>query len=109
MLLELFLLTTIICFIIDYSGFIQSIEYGISKLLKVNPSRVRIPKPFSCSLCSTFWAGIIYLAITNNFTILYISYISLLAYSTKHISGIMHYIDDAISYIEDKLYKLLNL
>lgn len=43
---------------IFYSGFPSEIESMISKRLKLGT--FRIPKPFGCQLCSTFWACLIW-------------------------------------------------
>lgn len=52
-------------FLIDYSGIIDSFESFIQKhstgLLKF----FKVPKPFSCSLCMTFWTGLILLILES--------------------------------------------
>lgn len=62
MLTNLFFIAVICVIIIDISGFIEGIE---SLLTKVLGYKVRIPKPFSCSMCSTHWIGLIYLIFTH--------------------------------------------
>ena len=79
-LIKLLIIQFIIVFIIDLSGVIDELEKMIAKWLKV--PKVRIPKPFSCSLCSTWWIGIIYLIVMGQFTILMLGYVALLAYLT---------------------------
>lgn len=79
-LVNLLVITFIIVFIIDLSGIIDELEKMIAKWLKV--TKVHIPKPFSCSLCSTWWLGLLYLIIIGQFTIPYIGYVALLAYLT---------------------------
>ena len=54
------MITVIICFIVDISGIIESIEWWLSKWLKGN---VKIPMPFSCSLCMSWWIGLIWIII----------------------------------------------
>lgn len=44
-------------FIIDLSGFIQAVEEIISRFIK--PYQFHIPRPFSCSLCMTWWVCVI--------------------------------------------------
>lgn len=79
-LLDLLIIQMVIVFIIDLSGIIDELEKMLAKWLKV--SKVRIPKPFSCSLCSSWWTGLIYLIIIGQFTIPMIGYVALLAYLT---------------------------
>lgn len=85
MILELLLITTIICFIIDISGIIESIEWWLSKWLKVP---CKIPKPFSCSLCMSFWIGIIWISIFE-FTLFNLLFVCLFAMMSEEITQIL--------------------
>ena len=79
---NLLILTCLCVFVIDYSGFIGEMETLLTKWFK-SPLPLRIPKPFSCPLCSSFWTGLIYLAITGNFTLPWIGAVAALSASTK--------------------------
>ena len=79
---DLLILTCLCVFVIDYSGFIGEMEQMATRWFK-SPLPLRIPKPFSCSLCSSFWTGLIYLAVTGNFTLPWIGVVAALAASTK--------------------------
>ena len=46
-IIDILLIHFICVFVIDFSGFIDQIEVVTKR---------NIPKPFSCSLCSVFWA-----------------------------------------------------
>lgn len=85
MILELLLITTIICFIIDISGIIESMEWWLSKWLKVP---CKIPKPFSCSLCMSFWIGIIWISIFE-FTLFNLLFVCLFAMMSEEITQIL--------------------
>jgi hypothetical protein len=85
MILDLFLITIIICFIIDISGIIESIEWWLSKWLKVP---CKIPKPFSCSLCMTFWIGLIYISILD-FSLINLLFVCLFAMMSEEITQIL--------------------
>lgn len=85
MILDLFLITTIICFIIDISGIIESIEWWLGKWLKVN---CKIPKPFSCSLCMTFWIGLIWISIFD-FTLFNLLFVTIFAMMSEEITQIL--------------------
>lgn len=95
MFLELLFLAFIIVFIIDYSGIIQSLEEGLQKWLKM-PNKAHIPKPFSCSLCSTWWAGLIYLIVVGQFSFMTVAYIALLAAMTPLILRILYLFRDLL-------------
>lgn len=95
MLIELLILTAIIVFIIDLSGVIEEMESGLAKWLKVK--KARIPKPFSCSLCMTWWIGLIYLICVNSFTLGWIAYVAVLSYLTPVIYNALTLIRDLLN------------
>lgn len=99
MILDLFLITIIICFIIDISGIEDTIEWWLSKWLKVN---CKIPKPFSCSLCMTFWMGLIWISIFD-FTLLNFVYVCLFATLSEQISNFIIIIKQLVQRIQDAI------
>ena len=46
-------------------------------------------KPFSCSVCMSFWTNLAYIIITNQFSILMVLYILTLSWGTPIISSIL--------------------
>ena len=103
-LLDVIFIQIIVCYIIDLSGVIQSMEEGLSKLLKF---KCVIPRPWSCSQCSGWWINLIYLIITHNFTLPYVVFVALVSFFSKNISGILRWIQEALVKIEDLLYKII--
>lgn len=59
-------------FVVDYCGFVEEIERYLCVFVR-SKAPVKIPKPFSCSLCMTWWTGLIYLLIIKE-----LSFINLL-------------------------------
>lgn len=105
MILDLYLITLIVVFIIDYSGFIDSLKFAISSLLtkgKIKTTEFRI-KPFDCSLCMTFWVGLIYLLITGQFTLFGITIVCIFSALTDTLYNIILLIKDVITYIINKI------
>lgn len=102
--LNLLMITAIIVFIIDISGFIQEMEEIIRKHFfpQLPKGTIHIPKPFSCSLCLTFWTGILYLIFTK-FSIALLAYVSLLAFLTPVIADILMGIKDLLVRITSKI------
>lgn len=105
-ILNLFIISIICVFIFDYSGFVPEIEGYVTKMLN---SRIplRIPKPFSCGLCMTFWTSIIYLIIVNSLTfnnLLFVVLFCALTRVTLHglytlgdvVDRVLTFIDDCI-------------
>ena len=103
-LLDVVFIQIIVCFIIDLSGVIQSIEDGLSKWLKV---KCVVPKPFSCSLCSGWWINLIYLIAVHQFTLPYIVFVAMVSFFSKNISGFLRWIQESLVKIEDLLYRII--
>ena len=105
MIIDLILIQLIIVFIIDLSGAVESFKLFISKHLtknKIVTTNFSI-KPFDCSLCSTWWIGLIYLLICHSFTIPYIALVALLSYLTPLSSSILLLIKDLAIFLINKL------
>ena len=103
-LLNVIFIQIIVCYIIDLSGVIQSMEEGLSKLLKF---KCVIPRLFICSLCSGWWINLIYRIITHNFTLPYLLFVSIISFFSKNISGFLRWIQEALVKIECMLYKII--
>lgn len=101
--IEYLIIQAVICFIIDLSGFIPSLEECLGRTLHY---KVRIPKPFSCSLCLGFWVNLIVMLFTCP-SLLSLFYISILSFLSKNITGILGYIQEFLVYLENLLYKIL--
>lgn len=66
MILVYFLCISMCCsFLIDYSGIIESIENFIRRHASGPLKFFKVPKPFSCSLCMTFWIGLTLLVLES--------------------------------------------
>ena len=105
MIIDLILIQLIIVFIIDLSGAVDSIKLFISKHLtknKIVTTNFSL-KPFDCSLCSTWWIGLIYLLICHSFTIPYIALVALLSYLTPLSSSILLLMKDLAIFLINKL------
>lgn len=94
--LELLILQVIIVFVIDISGFINTIKRFISKLLINTELDNYSIKPFDCSLCMTFWCGLIYILCHQVFNIVFIGWICLLAFLTPITSNLLFSIKDKL-------------
>ena len=90
---DILLLSLVVIWIVDVSGFTQSWMNAISRWLN---RQVRPVKPFACSLCMTWWTGLAYSLITGNITIPIIAYCALLAYLSFPISQLMIFIHSTL-------------
>ena len=80
MVFNLFLIAIIWVVILDISGFIGELEVMLAKWLRAKA--VRIPKPFSCSFCMTWWSALLYIILNHHFTLVWITVSLLMAYLT---------------------------
>ena len=104
-IINLLLIQFIIVGIIDVSGFVQELEAFLSKWLKI---RAKIPKPFSCSLCTTWWTGLIYLLITGNLTLPLVAFTLFISLLTTVTKDIIYLIQDIFIKIIDIISKMIS-
>lgn len=102
MAFNLLWITLIIVFIIDISGFIDFVKDRLARWLGVKSVSI---KPFDCSLCSTWWSGLIYLAVIGKFTLANIALVAGFALMAMPLSQIILMVRDAIIALIDKLWK----
>lgn len=104
-MLNLLFIQFIVVFIIDLSGFVDTIKKKLSSILtnkRIIKADFRI-RPFDCSLCTMFWAGLIYLIATHQFTIPMIAFVCLLAITTTITKDIYYTIHDLICKVLNKI------
>lgn len=95
-LLNVFLIAVCCVIVIDYLQFFEEIKPMLSKLFGF---KVRIGKPFSCSTCSTWWLGLIYLIIVSQVSIANITLLLLISASTPLIENLLRNMIDAAGII----------
>ena len=109
-IINLTLIAAIVVFIVDISGAVDSLKSGLKWILtkgKMKNSDYQL-KPLDCSMCLTFWSGIIYILITNNFTLPYLAFVCLLACFSGIIKNSILLVEDIITTIIKLIYKLLD-
>ena len=110
-ILNLFIISIIWVLILDLSGFAQTIDRTLYKIIyKGRPYREDAHfKPFDCSLCMTWWTGLLYLLITHTLSIFNIAILLVFAWSTTMEKDIFILIKDIVTKLLDLLYRTLNL
>lgn len=109
-IINLILITIIVCFIVDCSGVMTDIRKFVAKQIfkytkvKVDYAELKL-KPIGCSLCSTWWIGLIYLIFVGKFTIPYIAFVAFLSLISSNISGFLMVIKDYLAAFEMWLQK----
>lgn len=107
-MLELFLMACIIVFCIDLSGAMQKLNKLVWDWLYKGVKYVDWEIPLvSCSLCVTWWTGIIYLIFTG-FSVYMLAYVALLAFLTPVIKDVLLYVRELLIYFTDKLFGLID-
>ena len=103
MIIDLICMTFIMVFIIDISGVVEHLENFLTKLLK-SKFQLHIPRPFSCSLCMTFWSGIIYIICNDEFSITSIAIVCLCAMLSSTVNDVINVIINNIKKLLNKIY-----
>lgn len=98
---NLYLISLICVLVIDESGVINSLKHLLQKLLNTKADITL--KPLDCSLCSTFWVGIIYLLINNLLSISSLTLLLLFAILTPQTHHIIKTLQDKITNLINKL------
>lgn len=93
------LITAILVFGIDMSGFISEVENYLTVLMK-SPIPLSIPKPFSCSKCAVFWVGLIYLLVVGKLSLLSVFVLSMFSLSTPIY---LHLMSSAFEFVQKLL------
>lgn len=108
-MLNLLLITITIVFCIDLSGGMDSLSHFVWKKLypTVKYSGWRIPL-IGCSLCSSWWSGILYLLITGSFSWFLLAYVALLSYLTPVIGSTLILLKDSLIWLVNKMYELID-
>lgn len=86
------LLINLIVTLIFLSGFVDSIDEAINKRWKF----YHLPKPFSCCLCSTFWASLIWVIVAGQVSLLSIALCLVNAHLTEITTPLIILIKNAL-------------
>ena len=109
MIIDLICIAVIVVFIVDLSGFQDTVKRWIWRWLKGNlPYRdfeMRIP---FCSLCMTHHICLLYALICGQFSLLIWLFICLLSFFTPQIKGVLRVVSDMMIKAENKIYDILD-
>lgn len=94
--------------IVDITLFPQTIKKVLYRFIKGKnePYRDYELKPFDCSLCCTWWAGLFYILFTTGFNFELIVFNLLIACLTPTIKSVFILINDIIISIIDAIYNI---
>ncbi len=104
---EMLLLAFIVAFIVDVSGFVDSVRPGINAALN-RPGNAGL-MPFDCSLCMCFWAGL-FLCLFRGFTLPHVAFVCICSYCERFVASAVFLFGDALSallrFIDEKIEKI---
>lgn len=107
--LQLTLLAGIVVFIVDCSGFTDTLLSVASRFTaRYNLPPVKSLRPVTCSLCMVWWTGIIYLVAVGQFSLQALAFVALLAHLSKTITYFFIFIRESLSSLIGKLMDLCN-
>ena len=89
--------------LIFLSGFIDSVDGFINRKWKP----YHLPKPFSCALCTTFWASLIWVIATGRFSLLSIVFCLANAHLTEITTPLITLVKNALLKIIELMNRLL--
>lgn len=99
-------LALVVIYIVDISGIVDSIKWALGRWLNIKVGRL---KPIDCSLCMTWWVGLIYIIAAGEFsiyTLLCVAIVSALSTPIGNIITLMRELLTAgINAIENRLWK----
>ncbi len=104
--IEYLLITAIVVYIVDLSGFTQSWKQAISAKFG---GRCKVGKPFDCSLCMTWWVCLLAALLKGQFTLPVIAYIAALSLFADIVGQVIMLIKETIKMALRHLYNITQL
>lgn len=98
--INLILITAVVVYIVDLSGFTQSWLGWLSKLLG---GPVKSFRPFSCSLCMTWWVTLLYCIIRGELTIPLIAYCAALSFFSITLHQLFIFLRESLLWLIRKM------
>ena len=109
-ILDLLIITGIIVFITDITDFPSSVKKAISYITtkgRIVKDEYRI-HVLDCSLCQVFWIGLLYLYLTDNFTLPFIGYVCLLSCMTEVIKDVILLAKDTCTTVINLMFRIID-
>ena len=101
--LNLFYLAVVTVFVVDVSGVSQVLLRVVSAWTGRKWQHVR---PFTCSLCMTWWLGLLCCAVWGCFDWPHVAFVAFMAFLTTSILDAMRLIKDTITRIINLFYRV---
>ena len=107
--LSLLLLWAVVVYVVDLSGWTATWLKWLSRFTaRYGLPAVKELRPFSCSLCLTFWLGIVYAVLRKDFTLPVLAYICGLSFLSITLRELFIFIRETLTNWIAKLNRWLN-
>lgn len=103
MIIDLLLITFIICSIIDVSGIMNSLKLWVIRTKKGKIIPIFDRKPFNCSTCMTWWIGLLYLFVNTKLDIPNIALVMLMSVMAEHVTQLIRLVKDIVGTTINKI------
>lgn len=98
------IIALVVVFIVDLSGAVDSLK----NFIRINGRTVKRLKPFDCSLCMTFWSGLVYLFCVGSFSLQGVALVCLSALLTSVFKELIIMCLEAVKAAIRVVYKLID-
>lgn len=109
-MIDTLIITVCYVIVIDQVRFTDEITTIISRLLTsgriVRPFQL---KPFTCSLCMSFWTNLIYIYCTDELSVFMLLYILALSWLTPVINTVLTFVRMGMLKIFEKIGDIINI
>ena len=105
--IDLLLITIVVVYIVDLSGFTQAWRSALARFLKAK--ELKPLKPFDCSQCMVWWVCLIYTIATTSLTIYLLAYIAILAFLSITVGQVLIFIRELLIFLINKITNTLNI
>ena len=103
-LTDILLIASCWVFVLDVSGFWREFSSRLKGWLTHGAMHTPFQlKPFSCSLCMTFWTGLVYLIVQHSVTLPLLAWVCLCSMLTPRIADLLNTFSDLLAKIFTKI------
>ena len=100
MIQDLALITLIVVYLVDLSGGINSLKQFIWKYCLDGKGRYPYSfrlRPLDCSLCLTWWTGLVYLCVTQEFSLESVALVAMFSYFSSQLAFLLRLVSEMIN------------
>lgn len=107
MVIDLLILAAVVVFVVDLSGFSDTLLGLANRLARPRGWEFQSLKPFTCSLCATWWLGLLYLAATHHLTLQGVGMVALVSLLTTPMANAEALVKESLLAVLELIYKLI--